>query len=186
MTVMCTFLTSEGAGFISDMRLVGEYNLLTDAFTKLWHLEGSPLVVGVAGVVGAAQQWLRTAQREGVSCIGELMDYHVPGEYHSLVYDAREHVLFAVDGQAAMIPVPEGSEYVQGSGEDFVRGYLAGNPDESTCDAERFERFARAIQQCSTYNLTVSYETDMLWMPRVKRAVARRRKSRRRASRSRK
>src|SRR5215831_4801058 len=82
MTVIAAFITPNGAGFVSDQRLIQGCSILSDTYCKIWQLgRKHQLTVGVAGLMGPAQVWLRSAEREAVESLGELMDHHMPGDY---------------------------------------------------------------------------------------------------------
>jgi len=172
MTVIAAFIDSEGAGFVSDMRLLGDCSIMSDSFCKLWQLANDTLTVSVSGEIGPAQKWFREAEREGVSDLGDLMACQVPGDYNFLVYDAVSHALFSGDASGCLVPIT--SWAVHGIGEEFVRGYVTGRgfPDSRPA---KLTRLSAAIAACSRLNVAVSREVDMVYVTRMTAPARKRR-----------
>lgn len=177
MTCVAAFLDDTGAGFVSDRRVIANCSVVSDTFCKVSTLAGGRLTVAFAGEVGPAQVWMRAAQRNKVKDLEGLLAEHCGGDFGFIVYDAIAHELYSGCGACSLIPITHYS--ILGSGEDFVRGYLhaGGLPTDRN---GKLDQFARAISECSMYNLSVSRDVDSLFISRARPVPRARRKSRRR------
>lgn len=171
MTVALSYKTSDGCYIVADKRVCQDASILTDGFTKVRAI--GPLVIAIAGEIGAASRWLRAAERESVETFDDLVDLCQGGDYGSSVYDASTHTLYQGDAAGAFIAVERLAAI--GAGADYCRGFLeaAGVPA-----GQEAALLTTAVEHCARTNLSVSHETDLSYVSRLASATSRRRAKR--------